>query len=260
METELKQYRADLHIHTVLSPCGDIYMSPAAIVEQAKKLHLDMIAICDHNSTRQVKVAQQIGREAGVFVIGGVEITTQEEAHALAYFEDDEQLDRFQEFLDEHLPHIPLDEEKFGYQLIVDKDEEVVGEEEWLLWSALDCDLDTLYDKVHEIGGLFVPAHVNKPASSLMSQLGFIPPDIKADALEISKHVKKPDFLKKFAYLKKFTFTKSSDAHFLHIIGEVHCVLHMRDLTFDEFRRTLRGEDGRYIDTEPQEKLQLLYG
>lgn len=257
---ELKSYRADLHLHTVLSPCGDIYMSPSAIIEQAKKLHLDVIAITDHNSTRQVKVTQQLGRENGILVIGGVEITTQEEAHALAYFETDEQLDAFQEFLDENLPHIPNDEERFGYQLIVDKDEEITGEEEWLLLSAIDADLDTLYDKVHEIGGLFVPAHVNKPASSLMSQLGFIPPDIKADALEISKHVKKEDFLKKFAYLKKFMFTKSSDAHFVHIIGEVHCVLNMYDLTFDEFRKTLRGEDGRFIETEPKEKLQLLFG
>lgn len=257
---ELKSYRADLHLHTVLSPCGDIYMSPTAIVEQAKKLHLDVIAITDHNSTRQVKVAQKLGREKGLLVIGGVEITTQEEAHALAYFENDEQLDLFQEFLDEHLPHIPNDEEKFGYQLIVDENEEVVDEQEWLLWSALDVDLDGLYEKVHEIGGLFVPAHVNKPATSLMSQLGFIPPDLKADALEISKHVKKEDFLKKFAYLKKWNFTKSSDAHFLHIIGEVHCVLHMNDLTFDEFRKTLKGEDGRWIDTEPKEKLQLLFG
>lgn len=257
---ELKSYRADLHLHTVLSPCGDIYMSPSAIIEQAKKLHLDVIAITDHNSTRQVKVTQQLGKENGILVIGGVEITTQEEAHALAYFETDEQLDAFQEFLDENLPHIPNDEERFGYQLIVDKDEEITGEEEWLLLSAIDADLDTLYEKVHEIGGLFVPAHVNKPASSLMSQLGFIPPDIKADALEISKHVKKEDFLKKFAYLKKFMFTKSSDAHFLHIIGEVHCVLNMYDLSFDEFRKTLKGEDGRFIETEPKEKLQLLFG
>lgn len=257
---DLKPYRADLHIHTVLSPCGDIDMSPSTIVEQAKKLHLDVIAITDHNTTRQVKITQQIGREEGVFVIGGVEITTREEAHALAYFETDEQLDTFQAFIDDHLPHIPNDEEKFGYQLIVDKNEEIIGEEKWLLWSALDVDLDELYKKVHETGGLFVPAHVNKPASSLMSQLGFIPPDIKADGLEISKHVRKEDFLKKFAYLKKFNFTKSSDAHFLHIIGEVHCVLNMYDLTFDEFRKTLHGEDGRFIDTEPKEKLQLLFG
>lgn len=260
MSESIKPYRADLHIHTVLSPCGDIYMSPSAIIEQAKKLHLDIIAITDHNSTRQVKVAQQLGKENGIFVIGGVEITTQEEVHALAYFENDEQLDIFQEFIDEHLPHIPNDEERFGYQLIVDKDEDVLGEEEWLLISALDVDLDTLYNKVHQIGGIFVPAHVNKPASSLMSQLGFVPPDIKADALEISKHVKKEDFLKKFAYLKKFSFTKSSDAHFLHIIGEVHCILNMKEPTFDEFKMALKGVEGRYIETEPKEKLQLLYG
>ena len=215
---ELKSYRADLHIHTVLSPCGDIYMSPSAIIEQAKKLHLDVIAITDHNSTRQVKITKELGKDNGILVIGGVEITTQEEAHALAYFETEEQLDTFQEYLDQHLPKIPNDEERFGYQLIVDRDEDIIGEEEYLLLSAIDADLDTLYNKVHEIGGLFVPAHVNKPASSLMSQLGFIPPDIKADALEISKHVKKEDFLKKFAYLKKFMFTKSSDAHYLHII------------------------------------------
>ncbi|HJH60529.1 MAG TPA: PHP domain-containing protein [Bacteroidetes bacterium] len=257
---ELKKYRADLHLHTVLSPCGDIYMSPSAIVEQAKKLHLDAIAITDHNTTRQVKVTRQLGIENGLLVIGGVEITTMEEAHALAYFETDEQLDAFQEFLDAHLPHIPNDEERFGYQLIVDKDEEVVGEEACLLLTALDAGLDELYDKVHEIGGLFVPAHVNKPAYSLMSQLGFVPPDIKADALEISKHVRKEDFLKKFAYLKRFSFIKSSDAHFIHIIGEVHSILNMYDLTFDEFRRTLKGEDGRFVETEPKEKLQLLYG
>ena len=256
----LKSYRADLHIHTVLSPCGDIYMSPSAIIEQAKKLRLDVIAITDHNSTRQVKVTQRLGKENGIFVIGGVEITTKEETHTLAYFESDEQLDAFQDFIDAHLPHIPNDEERFGYQLIVDENEDVTGEEERLLISSLDVDLDTLYDKVHEIGGLFVPAHVNKPASSLMSQLGFVPPDIKADALEISKHVRKEDFLRKFAYLKKFAFTKSSDAHFLHIIGEVHCILNMYDLTFDEFRKTLHGEDGRFIDTEPKEKLQLIYG
>lgn len=250
----LKSYRADLHIHTVLSPCGDIYMSPSAIVKQAKKLHIDVIGITDHNTTRQVEITQQIGLEEGIFVIGGVEVTTREETHALAYFETNDQLNAFQDFLDKHLPHIPNDEEKFGYQLIVDKNENITGEEEWLLWSALDVDLDGLYDKVHEIGGLFIPAHVDRPALSLVSQLGFVPPDIKADGLEISKHVKKENFLKKFDYLKKFNFIKSSDAHCLHIIGEVYCVLNMYDLTFNEFRKTLHGEDGRFIDTDPEEK------
>lgn len=246
----MNQYRADLHIHTVLSPCGDIYMSPSAIVGRAKELGLDMIAICDHNTTRQVKVTQQLGRENGILVIGGVEVTSQEEAHALAYFETDEQLDAFQAFIDGHLPHIPLDEERCGYQLIVDENEDVIGDEPWLLWSALDVDLDGLYDKVHEIGGLFVPAHVNKPSTSLMSQLGFIPPDLKADALELFRNVTKEDFLKKNAYLKRFAFTQSSDAHFLHQIGETYCVFHMNELNFNEFKKTLKEENGRYIETK----------
>ncbi|MGN0033900.1 MAG: PHP domain-containing protein [Candidatus Limimorpha sp.] len=247
---ELNKYRADLHLHTVLSPCGDIYMSPSAIVEQAKNKGLDIIAICDHNTTRQVKTTQRIGDKSGIFVIGGVEVTTKEEAHILAYFENDEQLDTFQEYLDQHLPQIPLDEERFGYQLIVDEEENVIGEEERLLLSALDCDIDTLYDIVHGIGGLFVPAHVNKPSSSLMSQLGFIPPDLKADALELSKHITKAKFLKKNAYLKRFMFTKSSDAHFIQHIGETFCLLNIKEPTFEEFRKAVRGEDGRNIITE----------
>ena len=95
-------YKADLHIHTVLSPCGDLEMSPTAIVERALSRGLDMIAISDHNTTRQVKVAQKVGKEKGLFVLGGVEVTSQEETHCLCYFKDDAQLDAFQEFLDAH--------------------------------------------------------------------------------------------------------------------------------------------------------------
>ena len=115
----LNAYKADLHIHTVLSPCGDLEMSPTAIVERALSRGLDMIAISDHNTTRQVKVAQKIGKAKGLFVLGGVEVTSQEETHCLCYFPDDAALDAFQEFLDAHLPPIPNDEDRFGYQLIV---------------------------------------------------------------------------------------------------------------------------------------------
>lgn len=117
-----------------------------------------------------------------------------------------------------------------------------------MLINAVDADLDTLYNVVHEIGGLFVPAHINKSTTSLTSQLGFVPPDIKADALEISKHITKEAFLKKNAYLKRFSFFKSSDAHYIDNIGEAYSVFNMYDLSFDEFKRTLLQENGRYID------------
>ena len=249
MSDELHPYKADLHIHTVLSPCGDLEMSPSAIVDCALSRGLDMIAITDHNTTRQVKVTQKIGREKGLFVLGGVEVTSQEEAHCLAYFETDAQLDEFQEFLDGHLPPIPNDEDRFGYQLIVDENEEIVGEEAYHLLNAIDVDIDGIYEEVHRIGGLFVPAHVNKGSTSLTSQLGFVPPDVKADGLEINKFVTKEEFLKKNAYLKRFNFITDSDAHFIDSIATVYNVIYMGHRTFEEFHKALKGEDGRYIDT-----------
>lgn len=242
-------YKADLHIHTVLSPCGDLEMSPSAIVERALARGLDMIAISDHNTTRQVKVTQKIGREKGLFVLGGVEITSQEEAHCLAYFDTDEQLDEIQAFLDAHLPPIPNDEDRFGYQLMVDENDEIVGEEEYHLLNAIDVDIDGIYEEVHRIGGLFVPAHINKAATSLTSQLGFVPPDLKADGLEINRRITREEMLKKFAYLKRFNFITDSDAHFIENIGDVYNVILMEHRNFKEFAMALHGEEGRSIDT-----------
>ena len=248
-EVQLRPFKADLHIHTVLSPCGDLEMSPTAIVQRALARGLDMIAITDHNTTRQVKVAQQVGRANGLFVLGGVEVTSQEEAHCLAYFETDEQLDLFQQFLDQHLPPIPNDEDRFGYQLIVDENDEIVGEEEYHLLNGIDVDIDGIYEEVHRIGGLFVPANANKGTTSLTSQLGFIPPDLKADGLEINRFTTREEMLKKFAYLKRFNFITDSDAHFIDNVGDVYNVLYMEHRTFDEFRKALKGIDGRHIDT-----------
>ncbi len=245
----LTPFKADLHLHTVLSPCGDLEMSPSAIVDRALERGLDMIAISDHNTTRQVKVCQKIGRERGLFVLGGVEVTSQEEAHCLCFFETDAQLDEFQSFLDAHLPPIPNDEDRFGYQLIVDENDEITGEEPYHLLNAIDVDIDGLYDEVHRIGGLFVPAHVNKSSTSLMSQLGFVPPDLRADGLEINKFTTRDDFVKKFAYLKRFNFITDSDAHFIPDVGSVYNVIHMEHRSFAEFAMALRGEEGRWIDT-----------
>ena len=245
----LTPFKADLHIHTVLSPCGDLEMSPTAIVDRALQRGLDMIAITDHNTTRQVKVTQRVGKERGLFVLGGVEVTSQEEAHNLCFFETDEQLDAFQAFLDAHLPPIPNDEERFGNQLIVDENEEIVGEEEYHLLNAIDVDIDGIYDEVHRIGGLFIPAHVNKGTTSLTSQLGFVPPDLRADGLEINKFTTRDEMVKKFAYLKRFSFITDSDAHFIDNVGDVYNVIYMEHRSYAEFALALQGEGGRYIDT-----------
>ena len=245
----LQAVKADLHIHTVLSPCGDLEMSPKAIVECAARKGLSMIAITDHNTTRQVQVTQALGVQYGVVVLGGVEVTSQEEAHCLCYFPSHSSLQSFQHFLDAHLPPIPNDENRFGYQLIVDAEENIVGEEPYHLLNAIDVGIDALYDEVHSRGGLFVPAHINKETTSLMSQLGFVPPDLKADGLEISRFTTTADVLRKAAYLKRFGFITSSDAHFIDHVGEVYSLLHVEEPSFNELSKALHGEGGRWIDT-----------
>ena len=133
----MNDYRADLHIHSVLSPCGDLDMSPLAIVREACRKGLDIIGISDHNTTRHAALMTELGRENGLFVLPGVEINTKEEIHCLAFFETLDILNKFQNYLDMHLPDIKNDPVKFGYQVELDRDEHIIYEEEKMLFNAI---------------------------------------------------------------------------------------------------------------------------
>lgn len=240
-------FRADLHMHTTLSPCGDLFMSPQAIVAKACEMGLDIIAITDHNTTRQSKLIKEIGEEKGLFVLCGAEVTTKEEVHCLCLFEDESALNQFQEYLDEHLPSIINDPDQFGYQVQVDKNEDICFQEERLLISAINQSIDQIAAKVHALNGLFIPAHVNKQKNSLISQLGFIPPDLSFEALELSRHITRSDFLKNNSYLKNVSFIQSSDAHFVDDIGSVYTEFMMEHRSFNEIKFALNNENGRSI-------------
>ena len=229
------EIRADLHIHTVLSPCGDLDMSPANIIGMALQKGLSLIGISDHNSTRQAPVI----RQQGVRVLCGTEINTAEEVHALAYFPTLERLAEFQHFLDLHLPDIKNNPDKFGYQVVVDAMEQIIYEEERLLITALDVDINTIEHTVHALDGIFIPAHIDKPRFSILSQLGFVPKDLKCEALELSPHTTREQFLQQNAYLSGYKFIRSSDAHYVDDIGKVFSILSLPDLSFDSIRSAI---------------------
>ncbi|MGC8866516.1 MAG: PHP domain-containing protein [Bacteroidales bacterium] len=243
----MAKFKADLHIHTILSPCGDMEMSPANIIRVASEKGLQIIGITDHNSTLQAPLIRQLGQKAGITVLCGAEITTREEIHCLAFFEEEAQLTLFQQYLEEHLPHIPNAPEKFGYQVVVDEEENIVHEYPWLLISGLDQSLDEVALKVHNLNGLFIPAHVSRPKYSLISQLGFIPPDLEADALEISRHTTREELYSQFSYVSRWPIIQSSDAHFLSDIGMVYTIFEMEAPTFTEIRKALAGENNRCV-------------
>lgn len=233
--------KADLHIHTVLSPCGDLEMTPVQIVRMALEKNLDIIGITDHNSTRQAPIIRKYGESQGIAVLMGVEITTSEEAHCLAFFKDEDCLGEFQEYLDIHLPPIPNKPEKFGYQVVVAPDETILYQEEKLLISALDQHIEVIEKKVHSLEGIFIPAHVDKSRFSVLSQLGFIPPGLFYDALELSPHTTPALFLQKYPELKSAVFIRSSDAHFLQDIGKVDTEINIPSFDFEAIRKTLQA-------------------
>jgi predicted metal-dependent phosphoesterase TrpH len=131
-------FRADLHIHTVLSPCGDLEMSPKNIVMNAKKQGLDIIGITDHNSTKHGPLIKKIGEQNGIFVMLGVEVTTKEEVHCLAYFEDEHLLADFQQYLSDNLPYIKNNPDYFGYQVVLDEKENIIEEVDSLLVTGIN--------------------------------------------------------------------------------------------------------------------------
>ena len=244
----MKTFRVDLHTHTVLSPCGDLEMSPVNIVKKAKERGIDIIGISDHNSTLHAPLVKELAAKEGIAVMMGAEVTTKEEVHCLCFFETEENLSVFQKYLEDQLPHIPNDNDKFGYQVLVNEQEEIVDEVEWLLISAISQSIDQLEQKVHELDGLFIPAHINKMQDSIVSQLGFIPVDLNVDALELTRHISKEAFLKKNAYLKDKTFIKSSDAHCIDLVGDVYTEFLLKEASFNEVKMALRNEEGRTVN------------
>jgi len=230
-----------------LSPCGSLEMSPRLIVKAAIENKIDIIGITDHNTTRQCRTVVSEAKKAGITVYCGAEITTKEEVHCLAFFENFENLDLFQTYLDTYLPDIKNNPDLFGYQVVVNEEEDIVFEEERLLISAIARNIDQVEKEVHRLGGIFIPAHVNKSKNSLISQLGFVPPDLKFDALELSKHIETEVFLQSYPYLKNSTIIRSSDAHQPDLIGVNTTQLLMQGTEFSEFRLALKNANGREV-------------
>ena len=135
----------------------------------------------------------------------------------------------------------------FGYQVVVDENEDIVYQEEKLLISAISKGINEIEAEIHRLGGIFIPAHVNRSKFSLISQLGFIPPDLKFDALELTKHMETKSFLTTWPYLKNATIIRNSDAHQPEIIGESFTGLYMESPDFNEFRKAIKAADGRKV-------------
>ena len=211
----------DFHIHSCLSPCGDKDMTPNNIVNMAALLGLGAIAISDHNSVGNVRACMEVAKEVGITVIPGMEVQTAEEVHILTLYPTIEAAEIVASAVYEKLPDIKNRPEIFGEQVFMDALDNITGFEEKLLISSADISVNDLFDLVRAVGGIFIPAHVDRHSYSVLTNLGFIPDDIDIRHIEISRMTEDVDaYLAARKELSKYEIFKNSDAHYLEDIAQ----------------------------------------
>lgn len=164
-------------------------------------------------------------------------------------FADNQARAAFQKYLEEHLPTVPNDPERFGDQVWVNGRNEIVGEAPYLLISALDRSVGQIAAVVRQSGGLFIAAHVERPSFSLISQLGFIDPSLPLDAIEFNDAVRFEKLMAAHDYLKQYTVYRASDAHYPGQIGTKYSLLKADALDFQHLAMAFRKENGHMIVT-----------
>lgn len=249
-ETSLKIYFADFHVHTVVSPCAEVEMLPPLIVQEALGRGINLIAITDHNSSANVAAVQKAAVGTGLTVLPGMELQTREEVHLLCLFDTLKQLEAWQGVVDEHLPPLENNIEYFGEQFIVDESGDFIRRETQLLLTSANLTLEQAVAETLNLGGLAIPAHVDRSAFSLIANLGFVPPGVPFDALEISRHLSPQQAYQKFPQLIQFPLMQNGDAHRLdEFLGMNVCKLGAP--TIAELRLALRNEAGRSLVVRP---------
>jgi PHP family Zn ribbon phosphoesterase len=240
----LRMFKADLHIHTCLSPCADLEMSPKNIASEAKRKGIDILGICDHNSAENTGALVEAGGSLGLRVLPGLEATTKEEVHILGLFDDIASALRLQSVVYDHLPG-ENDEKAFGMQIVVSADGDVLGFNPRLLIGASTLALSELAGLIHSFGGLAIASHIDREAFGLIGQLGFIPENVPLDALEISPRLTYESA--RSAYGPAWPITSSSDAHFLSEIGQALTSFWLEEGTVEEIRMAFAEKEGRKI-------------
>jgi PHP family Zn ribbon phosphoesterase len=234
-------YASDLHIHTCLSPCADVEMSPGNIVRTAVEAALDIIAVTDHNSGKNARAVMEAAAHLPLTVIPGMEVQSREEVHLLSLFQSVEALEEWDAYIYKYLPDVHNDPAIFGYQAIVDKEGHVLRFEERLLINSLDLSLEEVVKGVGDREGICIPAHVDREAFSIINQLGYIPAGLPIAAVEITggQKVELPE---------GYEVVMASDAHEQRAIGQRRTLFMLEAPTLDEIHQGLRREGGRRVE------------
>lgn len=190
-------------------------MTPYNLVNMAKLLDLDVIALTDHNTCLNCPAAVKVGEEIGVTVIPGMELCTAEEVHVVCLFPDVENALAFSAYVRENMPPVKNREDIFGEQRIMDERDNVIGKEELLLTTASNIGIYQVPDLVKDYGGVAFPAHIDRSSYSVISNLGGIDTSMGFRCVEMTKDADVEAYKEKYPDLRNMTIFYNSDAHYL---------------------------------------------
>ncbi|HML41117.1 MAG TPA: PHP domain-containing protein [Bellilinea sp.] len=242
----MKSFRAELHVHTVLSPCAELEMQPPLIIAEAVQQAIQILAITDHNASANIPAVIQAAQGSSITVFPGMEVQTLEEVHCLCLFDTLEQIQAWQKIVDQSLPEIKNQPDYFGDQLIVDQNGDFLAREERLLLTSTNLTINQAWQQVTQLGGLFIPAHVDRRANGLLALLGLVPTDIPLVALEISRNLSLVDAPHQYPAISGYPLLRGGDAHQLeNITGFNHFYLDQPSI--QELSWALSGNNGRFL-------------
>lgn len=198
--------RLDFHIHSCLSPCASLDMSPREIVRRAQNAGLDCIALTDHSCVENLPAFHHACAEAGMNCLYGLEASTAEEVHVLCIFDDLNRALEFGRRIYAHLPDVPNNPNRFGEQPVVNVNEEVEYFADKLLNIGTDIPFFELIPMVLDAGALCIPSHIDREVCGAISHLGFLP-DLPYDAVEVVGTVD-PDIA------RRWPVVRFSDSHY----------------------------------------------
>ncbi len=244
----LRDFRAELHVHTVLSPCASIEMIPPLIVREALEKKIDILAVTDHNSMLNAGAVMQAAEDTGLVILPGMELHTREEVHVLCIFENLEKAFDFQRIVDDHYAPGENIEDVFGPQYVVDSTGDFIRYETHLLSQATRLSIDEAFKHVNRLGGLFIPSHIQRQVYGILPTLGFIPDNIPFDALEVSGNYSFERAEKENPSVRGYTLIRNGDAHELESITGYN-LMSISTPTFSEIKLALHHYAGRSVKT-----------
>ncbi|MEN6357117.1 MAG: PHP domain-containing protein [Armatimonadota bacterium] len=241
-------YQADLHIHTLLSPCGELEMIPPLIIEAAKTARLDIIGIADHNSCENTKAVIDAAAGSGIRVLPGLEVQSVEGVHLLCLFDQVSQAEAMQESVYGSLVSMTGTYKHTQEQFVVDSEGEFIRYCDRHIALPTTMDIDEVYERVRDIGGIMIPSHIDRQSTGMIDVLAMIPDSPDFDAFEISVNMAPDQARCAFPSVGDKPIIQNSDSHWLAAIGQRRTIFHLEHRNVGEIKMACRSEFGRRVE------------